>query len=83
MYTKLADTCKGMTSDNFKDRFVAEYWQLKIRYDNLSRMLDNYQKGTLKFTPKSSYNILFTQLVHMRGYLASLEDRACIEGIEL
>lgn len=83
MYTKLADTSTLMTSDDFKERFVAEYWQLKIRYNNLSRMLDNYQKGTLKFKPKCSYNVLFTQLVHMRGYLASLEDRARIEGIEL
>ena len=31
---QLKDTIELMTSDNWEDRFVAEYWQTKIRYDN-------------------------------------------------
>ena len=83
MYTKLNETIDAMNSDDFKERFKAEYWQLKIRTDNLERMLYNYQQGTLKFTPKCTYNCLHEQFVFMKGYLDALRRRAYIEGIEL
>lgn len=31
----LKDTINFMTSDDYKDRLIAEYWQLKIRYQKL------------------------------------------------
>lgn len=83
MYTKLNETVPAMNSDDFKERFKAEYWQLKIRIDGLERTLYAYQQGTLKFTPKCSYNILHEQFVLMKGYLNVLKRRAAIEGIEL
>ena len=30
----LKDTINLMTSDDYKDRLLAEYWQLKIRHQN-------------------------------------------------
>ena len=35
---KLEDTIKLMTSDDFKDRTRAEYFQLKLRHEGLVRM---------------------------------------------
>ena len=32
---ELKDTAKGMSSLDYKERFVAEYQQLKIRYEKL------------------------------------------------
>lgn len=31
----LKDTISLMTSDDYKDRLLAEYWQLKIRHQKL------------------------------------------------
>jgi len=46
----LNDTVKMMNSANYKERFKAEYWQTKIRYEKLHRMTVKYEAGTLDFT---------------------------------
>ena len=80
---ELKDTVQMMESPDFKERFKAEYYQLKIRMDGLESMLKKYREGTLPFTPKSSYTLLLKQLRAMELYLFFLEERAEIEGIEL
>ena len=79
----LLATVPLMQSEDFKDRSKAEYYQLKIRYERLSKMLEKYREGTLDFTPNCSYDLLHTQLVYMEGYMRILEERAVIEDIEL
>ena len=37
---ELKDTTHYMTSSNYKERFIAEYWQAKIRYDKLKKFCD-------------------------------------------
>ncbi len=71
----LYDTAVLMKSDDFKERFQAEYIQLKIRYTRLKAMLEKYKAGTLPFKPKCSYELLFTQLVYMKNYMNVLEQR--------
>ena len=80
---KLQDTIKMMTSDNYNERFKAEYYQLKIRYEGLARLLKGYREGTLNFTPTCSYDLLHAQLVYMEHYLNVLEERSKIENVEL
>ena len=80
---ELKDTVELMNSADFKERFKAEYYQLKIRTEGLRTMLDKYKNGTLNFTLNGSYELLFTQLVYMELYLDKLEERAKIEKIEL
>ena len=80
---KLAITAKGMNSKDFKDRFKAEYDQLTIRAEGLSKMLDKMKNRTLEFIPKCSYEILNRQLEYMKDYKGVLEERASIEGINL
>ena len=36
-----------MSSENYKERFIAEYNQLKYRFDGLKRMLEKWDNGTL------------------------------------
>ena len=43
---ELKDTIKLMNSDDYKDRFKAEYYQTKIRYDKLHQMLIKNEAGT-------------------------------------
>ena len=80
---KLAITVKDMNSRDFKDRFKAEYKQLVIRAEGLSKMMDKMKNGKLEFTPKCSYEILNRQLEYMKDYKGVLEERASIEGINL
>ena len=77
------DTIEMMTSDDYKERFKAEYYQTKIRYDKLHKMTIKYEAGTLEFTPSCSLDLLNEQKKHMGLYLHALEVRAQIEGIEL
>lgn len=80
---ELKDTIEFMNSSDYKERFIAEYLQLKIRISGLATMLEKYKNGKLNFTPTCSYNLLHSQLVFMDSYLETLEKRAKLEGIEL
>ena len=80
---ELADTAKLMNSSFYKERFKAEYYQTKIRYDKLFAMITKWDEGTLEFTPSCSRTLFGRQLHHMRMYLIDLECRAKIEGIDL
>lgn len=80
---KLNETVEMMCSDDYKERFKAEYVQLVIRYYGLCNMLEKWSKGTLSFTPtcpRSTYNM---QVKAMADYIAILEARAVMENVEL
>lgn len=79
----LAETVEMMNSEDYKERFRAEYYQLKIRVEGLSNMLKKYRNGTLEFTPSCSYILLKSQLVAMTRYMRLLEERAEIEEISI
>lgn len=79
----LNETIDLMKSEDYKERFKAEYYQTKIRYEKLHKMCIKYDAGTLNFTPKCSLLLLREQECHMERYLNCLEIRAEIEGIEL
>ena len=80
---ELKDTIEMMQSDDFKERFKAEYYQTKIRYDKLDAMTVKYEAGTLPFTPNCSLELLKEQKAFMGNYIWCLKIRAEIEGIEL
>lgn len=80
---KLKDTIEMMNSEDYKERFKAEYWQTKIRYEKLHKMCIKYEAGTLNFTPSCSLELLKEQKMHMGMYLHALEVRAEIEKIDL
>ena len=80
---ELKDTIRMMESEDYKERFKAEYYQIVIRYKKLSSMLEKWDNGTLEFNPtcpRSTYNI---QVKAMTDYIAILEARAVMEGIAL
>ena len=79
----LKDTVNLMLGNDFKDRFRAEYYQLKIRMNSLETMLDKLTKGELDFKPKCPIGLLQQQLDTMRQYLGILQIRASIEDIDL
>ena len=83
MPNELRETIEMMNSEDYKDRFKAEYYQVVIRYQKLKSMLDKWDSGQLEFTPtcpRSTYNM---QITAMTDYIAVLEARAVMEGVEL
>ena len=94
----LQNTVDLMTSADYKDRFKAEYWQLKIRYEKLkafntkieAAMLskrEHYNDNSvdIKDMPKHDCpaDLLCEQQNIMRNYLHTLEVRAVFENIDL
>ena len=80
---ELSDTVEMMNSEDYKERFRAEYCQMVNRYGKLKNMLDRWDDGNLNFTPtcpRSTYNM---QIKAMTDYIAVLEARAVMEGIDL
>jgi len=80
---KLADTVERMNSADYKERFKAEYEQLKIRFIGLMNMCGKWDRDELTFEPTCPRSTYELQLKAMKDYIAILEMRAVMEGIEL
>lgn len=85
---ELKDTINGMLSDDYKERFVAEYQQTEIRYEKLKKFCDrielaeNYGCGE-NIKHDCPLALLRDQQKYMGMYLGCLEKRAILEGISL
>lgn len=77
------ETVELMLSEDYKERFNAEYYQTKIRYEKLHKTIVKYEAKTLDFEPSCDIALLKSQASNMGQYLYCLEVRAEIEGIEL
>ena len=80
---ELNETVSLMQSTDYKERFKAEYFQLKIRYDKLKAMVEKLDSGELEFEPDTPRSVYDLQLRAMEDYFAVLQARAAIEGIEI
>ena len=78
---KLKDTAEMMTSEDYKERFKAEYYQLENRYAGLTAMLEKWDKGELPFTPTCPRSLYERQLKAMEEYARVLDERSDMEGI--
>ena len=58
---ELKDTIEMMTSQYYKDRFKAEYYQTKIRAEKLDDILNKYKLGYLDFTLSCPVEVLEKQ----------------------
>ena len=83
MIPELEDTIELMTSNDYKERFKAEFWQLSIRYHKLRDIISRAEVNLLDFRPQCPLYVLRIQLEEMKGYMRTLQERAEIEGIDL
>lgn len=79
---ELSATAELMRSDDYNDRFAAEYMQVRIRMDRLQKMVDKWDKGELGFEPTCPRSTYVLQLRAMSDYATILEARAKMEGIQ-
>jgi hypothetical protein len=80
---ELKKTVDMMLSDDYRQRFRAEYYQTKERYDRLDAMTVKYEAGTLDFEPTCPLELLLLQKKAMGEYLRAMKIRAEVEGISL
>lgn len=78
----LDKTVDMMLSEEYTERFRAEYHQLVYRTNKLRTMLNKLRKNELDFKPKCSEDLLLWQLKAMEQYLYVLKRRAEVEGIK-
>lgn len=76
-------TSEMMNSKNYKDRFIAEYFQVKIRLDKLKQRLKNWDEHNLDFFPSCPRSTYDMQVEAMTYYKNVLEARAKMENIVL
>lgn len=91
----LMETAPWMDSPDYRERFRAEYWQTRIRYERLKKMNTRQEAAALK-DPRAEVplvsvqqldgtpaEVLRRQQAMMGEYLHILELRAELEGVEL
>lgn len=79
----LAVSARLMVSADYKERFIAEYIQIKNRYNGLLGIIEKWDTNNLPFVPtcpREAYNF---QLRAMKDYMDILVVRARIEGIDV
>lgn len=75
----LAETVDMMNSPNYKERFLAEYFQVWLRLEKLNAMLEKWDNDQLEFTPTCPQTVLIAQSNAMATYLTILHQRLQIE----
>ena len=83
----LNDTVEMMNNEYYKERFKAEYYQTKIRYEKLKTFCNKIEVAQMMNTEVPKHDcpleLLREQQKYMGMYLSVLEKRAIIENIEL
>ena len=79
---ELKDTINLMMSDDYKERFKAEYHQLKYRLEKLNALIIKKSIHPEE-VPETSFLMLKQQAIIMEAYLKCLDDRARLENIQV
>lgn len=84
---ELKEKVELMNSEDYKERFIAEYNQVKIRYEKLKNFCNKIEVETMLGKEVTKHDcpleLLREQQKYMGLYLSVLEKRALIENIEL
>ena len=84
---ELKETVELMNSVDYKDRFIAEYHQVKIRYEKLKNFCNKIEVETMLGKEVTKHDcpleLLREQQKYMGLYLSILEKRSLIENVEL
>lgn len=89
---ELKHTVDYMLSRDYRERFIAEYWQTKIRYEklkafNIRIFAANTPDGRDRKLEEPKHDcpreLLKSQEVSMAEYLETMEKRAAYENIDL
>ena len=77
----LKDTAALMDSEDYKVRLKAEYWQVRLRYNQLIRFVYNPHKN--KDLTEEQKELMSKQALYMYHYMLCLADRCKMEGVDV
>ena len=84
---ELKDTIELMNSEDYRERFKAEYYQVKIRYEKLKDFCNKIEVAEMTKTEPPKHDcpleLLREQQKYMGQYISILEKRAIIEHVSL
>lgn len=84
---ELKETVELMNSEDYKERFIAEYHQVEIRYEKLKNFCNKIEVETMLGKEVTKHDcpleLLREQQKYMGLYLSVLEKRALIEKVVL
>ena len=84
---ELYHTIDLMASTDYRNRFIGEYWQTKIRYEKLSTFIRKIEVTNLTGAEPPKHDcpleLLEDQKYYMECYLDILEKRAIVENIDV
>ena len=84
---ELKEKVELMNSEDYKERFIAEYHQVKIRYEKLKNFCNKIEVEEMLGKEVTKHDcpleLLREQQKYMGLYLSILEKRALIENVEL
>lgn len=84
---ELKEKVELMNSEDYKERFIAEYHQVKIRYEKLKNFCNKIEVEEMLGKEVTKHDcpleLLREQQKYMGLYLSVLEKRALIENIVL
>lgn len=86
---ELKNTIEYMISEDYTERFIAEYWQLKIRRDKLNNFIQrielaqDYYDGKDEPVHDCPLALLKDQLYYMDALLDIMDKRRMLEKINL
>lgn len=78
---ELKDCIYFTNSNDYKERFMGEYFELAIRYQKLNDYIEKIKTEDAKHD--CPIELLSKQALIMRDYMALLMERATIEHIDL
>lgn len=84
---ELQETARLMISNDYKERFIAEYWQTKIRYEKLKDFCNKIEVAEMMNRQPVKHDVplwLLREQQRTMGELLSIfEKRALIENVDL
>ena len=79
----LSEIAELMLDGDYRNRFKAEYFHVKLRLNALKAVLKLWDENKLDFKPDCPRSIYRLQEHAMEDYLAVLEARAKIENVNI
>ena len=80
---KAKEKIRRMIMEEYKERFIKEYKELKERYEKLHNIIVKAEANTLDFELSCPLDLLKEQANYMGNYLHILEIRAEIEKVDI
>lgn len=79
----ISNSIGRMNIGDEKQNLANEYYMISAKYRKLKKWIDDVERTGITSTLKCPLSLYYMQLRSMVDYIATLEARAAIEGVDL